>query len=384
MAATSDEVAARDFSSEPARVVRVWTRADTDGRLLDGGAPWEASLEATPEIRLVAGSSARAESRDDADASAFDPVAFFDAARAARLGRVLYTAATLASTQSMLQTNMVPCGSKTDNRRGSRFPTGTVVVADRQVSGRGRGGNAWTSPDGCLMFSFLATHADGRTLPFLQYVATMAAVDAIQDCADEVLAEAAAAHDERVGFRRGSGKSVDVRVKWPNDLYSGGLKIGGVLCTSTYTEGAFDVVVGVGINLDNDAPTTCVNAIIGAAWDAILAESRSAENKRVSPRDVSRERLAAGFMNRFEALCGLLNHAGGFEPLEPAYLRQWLHTDQKVVLEEGGGAKTEVTVRGLTKTGYLLATDAAGARFELHPDGNSFDFFQGLVKKKLP
>jgi biotin--protein ligase len=89
-------------------------------------------------------------------------------------------------------------------------------------------------------------------------------------------------------------------------------------------------------------------------------------------------------MNRFEALCGLLNHAGGFEPLEPAYLRQWLHTDQKVVLEEGAGAKTEVTVRGLTKTGYLLATDAAGARFELHPDGNSFDFFQGLVKKKLP
>ena len=88
--------------------------------------------------------------------------------------------------------------------------------------------------------------------------------------------------------------------------------------------------------------------------------------------------------SRFEALCGLLNHAGGFEPLEPAYLRQWLHTDQKVVLEEGGGAKTEVTVRGLTKTGYLLATDAAGARFELHPDGNSFDFFQGLDKKKLP
>ena len=87
-------------------------------------------------------------------------------------------------------------------------------------------------------------------------------------------------------------------------------------------------------------------------------------------------------MNRFEALCGLLNASGGFEPLEAAYLRQWLHTDQKVVLEEGD-AKTEVTVRGLTKSGYLLADDAAGARFELHPDGNSFDFFRGLVRKKL-
>jgi biotin--protein ligase len=257
------------------------------------------------------------------------------------------------------------------------------------------------------MFSFLAEHADGRTLPFLQYVATMAAVDAIQECADEALAEAAAAHNERVKaeaatdetktakpargvtFRRGSGRSVDVRVKWPNDLYSGGVKIGGVLCTSTYAEGAFDVVVGVGINLDNDAPTTCVNAVVAAAWDALLNQSQALgedanddERVKVSPRRATRERLTAIFMNRFEALCGLLNASGGFDLLEAAYLRQWLHTDQKVVLEEGE-IKTEVTVRGLTKSGYLLADDASGARFELHPDGNSFDFFQGLVRKKL-
>ena len=418
MAATSDEAAARETSGEPARVLRVWTKTDADGKLRDGSAPWEASLAATPEIRLVSGSSARA-SDDDADASAFDHVAFFDALRAARAGRVLYTASTLSSTQSVLQANL---GSRHETRtdgpvsspppRGSRFPAGTTVVADRQVSGRGRGGNAWTSPPGCLMFSFLAEHADGRTLPFLQYVATMAAVDAIQDCADEALARAAAAHNarveaeaaatesapgaargsresNRVRFRRGSGQSVDVRVKWPNDLYSGGLKIGGVLCTSTYAEGAFDVVVGVGINLDNRAPTTCVNAVVDAAWDALLAksvlggvETGARSRADVAPGRVTRERLAAGFLNRFEALCGLLNHSGGFDALEPAYLRQWLHTDQKVVLQEEG-AETEVTVRGLTKTGYLLAVDAAGARFELHPDGNSFDFFQGLVRKKL-
>ena len=413
MAATSDEAAARETSSEPARVVRVWTKADTDGRLLDGRAPWEASLAATPEIRLVSGELATRASDDDPDASAFDHVAFFDAVRTARAGRVLYTASTLASTQSMLQENLgsrnldSSADSVATPLRGSRFPAGTVVVADRQVSGRGRGGNAWTSPPGCLMFSFLAEHADGRTLPFLQYVATMAAVDAIQECADEALAEAAAAHNERVKakaatdetktakpargvkFRRGSGRSVDVRVKWPNDLYSGGVKIGGVLCTSTYAEGAFDVVVGVGINLDNDAPTTCVNAVVGAAWDALLNESQALgedsnddERVKVSPRRATRERLTAIFMNRFEALCGLLNASGGFDSLEAAYLRQWLHTDQKVVLEEGE-IKTEVTVRGLTKSGYLLADDAFGARFELHPDGNSFDFFQGLVRKKL-
>lgn len=28
--------------------------------------------------------------------------------------------------------------------------------------------------------------------------------------------------------------------------------------------------------------------------------------------------------------------------------------------------------------------DGLGAEYELHPDGNSLDFFQGLVRKKLP
>ena len=51
--------------------------------------------------------------------------------------------------------------------------------------------------------------------------------------------------------------------------------------------------MGIGINLDNDAPTTCVNAIIGAAWDAILAESEaqkasSGERRAGNAADVSK------------------------------------------------------------------------------------------------
>ena len=107
------------------------------------------------------------------------------------------------------------------------------------------------------MFSLLTRHREGRTLPFVQYVATMAAVDAIQESADDALVAAGAK-----GHRRGTGSAVDAKIKWPNDLYSGGLKIGGVLCTSTYSDGGFDVVVGVGINLDNAEPTTCVNDIV--------------------------------------------------------------------------------------------------------------------------
>jgi len=37
---------------------------------------------------------------------------------------------------------------------------------------------------------------------------------------------------------------VDVKIKWPNDLYFNGLKIGGILCTSTYKSKKFNVSAG--------------------------------------------------------------------------------------------------------------------------------------------
>ena len=60
------------------------------------------------------------------------------------------------------------------------------------------------------------------------------------------------------------GAALDVRIKWPNDLYAGGLKLGGVLCHSVYRAHVFATVTGVGLNLANREPTTCVDALIAA------------------------------------------------------------------------------------------------------------------------
>ena len=61
---------------------------------------------------------------------------------------------------------------------------------------------------------------------------------------------------------KSQGNDVDIRIKWPNDIYSNGMKVGGILCHSTYRQKDFHVVIGVGLNLDNGQPTTCVNDII--------------------------------------------------------------------------------------------------------------------------
>ena len=58
------------------------------------------------------------------------------------------------------------------------------------------------------------------------------------------------------------GSDIDIRIKWPNDIYSNDMKIGGILCHSTYRAKEFQVVIGVGLNLDNSHPTTCVNDVL--------------------------------------------------------------------------------------------------------------------------
>lgn len=52
----------------------------------------------------------------------------------------------------------------------------------------------------------------------------------------------------------------------------------------------------------------------------------------------------------------------------------------------GGDLPTRrVRIVGLTATGYLQAADVdtPSVSYELHPDGNSFDFLKGLVAQKV-
>ncbi len=54
-----------------------------------------------------------------------------------------------------------------------------------------------------------------------------------------------------------------LRVKWPNDLYSHtGLKVGGILCHTAYKQGRFSATIGVGLNVTNRQPTTCVEELV--------------------------------------------------------------------------------------------------------------------------
>uniref|UniRef100_A0ACD5Z884 Uncharacterized protein n=1 Tax=Avena sativa TaxID=4498 RepID=A0ACD5Z884_AVESA len=279
---------------------------------------------------------------DGCGGEGFDAAAYMGALRARRFGRWMLWSPRMASTHDLVTQNF------------AKLPVGVVCVTDVQFKGRGRSKNVWESPPGCLMFSFTSQMNDARKLPLVQYVVCLAMTEAIKDlCCAKGLPE------------------LDVRIKWPNDLYMKGLKVGGILCTSSYEPKVYNICTGIGLNVDNDKPTTCLNAALQ-------------ELEANSPR-LTREDIIATFFNKFEVLFEIFSNQG-FQALEEQYYNAWLHSGQRVVVQdahEGQSVNSVVTIQGLTPSGYLYAIGEDGKSYELHPDGNSFDFFTGLVRRKM-
>src|SRR4051812_410867 len=199
-------------------------------------------------------------------------------------------------------------------RSGALEPT--LLVAERQTAGRGRLGRAWQSaPGDSLTFSL--------GLPL-----------APADWSGLSLA---------VGVSLAEHLHPAVRLKWPNDLWVGERKLGGILIeTASFgaaAGGRRQTVIGVGLNI---APREAQGlSTPPAALSELLLEDAPAVLQRVVPplvRDVLRFEQAgfAAFHARFDALDGL--------------------RDRAVTLSDG----TTGQAQGVADDGSLLVHTAAG------------------------
>ena len=112
-------------------------------------------------------------------------------------------------------------------RKGA--PHGTVIFADEQTAGRGRGDHAWQSAagQGLYVSVILRLPLPAPCLPLLPLAGGLAAAEAI---------------------RAASGLTVDLR--WPNDLLLGPCKTGGILAEAQTDAGALAfAAMGIGINV---------------------------------------------------------------------------------------------------------------------------------------
>uniref|UniRef100_A0A8C5YTG8 Holocarboxylase synthetase n=1 Tax=Marmota marmota marmota TaxID=9994 RepID=A0A8C5YTG8_MARMA len=231
---------------------------------------------------------------------------------------------------------------------------GLIAIAVRQTQGKGRGPNAWLSPVGCALSTVLVSiplrSQLGQRIPFVQHLMSLAAVEAVRSIPEY--------------------QDINLRVKWPNDIYYSDLmKIGGVLVNSTLMGETFYILIGCGFNVTNSNPTICINDLV--------TEYNKQHNAALKP--LRADYLIARTVTVLETLIHTFQDKGPNGVL-PLYYKYWIHSGQQVRLGSAEGPK--VSIVGLDDSGFLQVHQEGGEVVTVHPDGNSFDMLRNLILPK--
>lgn len=208
-------------------------------------------------------------------------------------------------------------------------PSGFVCFAEHQTAGRGRRGRQWVSPyGGNIYVSILWRFQQGG----------IAATAGLSLAVGVAVIRALKQHHIH-----------DVGLKWPNDIYSQGKKLGGILIeVSGEADGPCAAVIGLGLNLF----LAEIHAHgITQAWTDVT--------KINGEKLVSRNELAGTVVNH------ILTVINGFETVGiNAYLDEWRGhdclKDQPATLYVGQ-QQVEGIVVGIDDSGLLLMKRADGS-----------------------
>ncbi len=189
-------------------------------------------------------------------------------------------------------------------------PAGTLVVAERQRSGRGRGGRMWRSePESGVWLTLIERPWDGVPVELMSIRAGLALAPALDRFAPS-----------------------PIGLKWPNDLYVGGRKLGGILIEARWRDGKPEwVAIGVGVNLSPPEDLSEAGGLgSGVTAPDVLAATVPALRRAATLRGP----LSAAELDAFARR----DVAAGKRCVEPA----------------------PGTVRGINETGELLIESAEG------------------------
>lgn len=195
-----------------------------------------------------------------------------------------------------------------------------VLLVEMQTAGRGRRGRAWASPFGRNIYLSYSWRCDRgvASLSGLSLAIGVLVADALD-----------------------AATGLEVKLKWPNDLLLGSEKCGGILIdVDGDLEGAVDVIIGIGINVDMagvDAPQ------IAQPWTDLNAHT---------PAPVSRNKIASGVIAALQMGIAQFQE-GGFT----LFRDRWLARDALAgmpISVSGVGQTLDGLAMGVSVTGGLL------------------------------
>ncbi|MCI7131594.1 MAG: biotin--[acetyl-CoA-carboxylase] ligase [Lachnospiraceae bacterium] len=208
-------------------------------------------------------------------------------------------------------------------------PNGTLVVADRQDSGKGRRGRGWVMPAGIAIAMSIVIKPEELqpgNAPMLTLVSALAVVRAIE---------------EQTGLQPG--------IKWPNDIVINGKKVCGMLTEmSTQIDYINHIVVGIGINVHNEQ------------FPEELSD-RATSLYLESGKHYSRAALVEAVCEYFEHYYEIFMRTQDLSGLKTEYDSFLVNKDRQVRILDPLG-EYEGTALGITLRGELLVETPEGVR----------------------
>jgi len=246
-------------------------------------------------------------------------------------------------------------GSTTDAARkliSEGAPEGTVVIADEQTKGRGRLGRTWQTPAGKAIAISVILYP--RLPPSRISLLSLATALAVKKALVEVLGEKAET-EPHPGAPAGAHPGSLIGLKWPNDIYAGGKKLGGVLVEmAAELDRVQWAIVSLGLNVNNPVSGTSL-------------EDKATSLLQELGHEVSRLELVTAFLRELDKVYRRF--------IEDRDLGAISHEFEKSDILQGH--KVEVDTPGGVVIGVASGIDADGRLRVREPGGGVKVMFSG-------
>ena len=195
---------------------------------------------------------------------------------------------------------------------------GTIILAEVQTLGRGRGKKLWLSPYGGLWFSIIIKP---KISPSKISIITLLSGLAVAETIKEML-------------------NLDAKIKWPNDILIDNLKVAGILCESEILKNKIKkLVIGIGVNLNLDEK------------DLNILDIKATSCKIELQNEVNKEKFLANLLQNLENYYNKMHI--------PSELKIMLNKLRKIIIPIGHNVEIKTESEKLSGYAFDLANDGS-------------------------